>query len=278
MQDSERTLKARPSVAAADALFQGLPGRIDGFALFLDVDGTLLDIAATPEGVIVPPDLGETLARLSGEIDGALALVTGRSLAYLRTIVAIDGLHVAGLHGAERHIPGVRIPGVPVPEDLEAAGLSMTAPEAGRLAVVKARARAFAKQHPGALFEDKGAAFALHYRHAMPSEAEIRGFMAALVQEAGPDFALQHGKCVAEIRPSRGDKGDALRDFMRMPPFFGRRPLAIGDDLTDEAMFQAANAAGGVSVRVGEAGSATKAQARAESPEQVRNWLRGLVR
>ncbi|WP_299363324.1 trehalose-phosphatase [uncultured Paracoccus sp.] len=236
---------------------------MDTLAVFLDIDGTLLDIADTPDGIVVPPGLAQALARLTGRLGGALALVTGRSIA------TVDGLFpgvpavVNGLHGSEWR---------------DATGQVFGAEITAAFLAAKQLLRDKARQWPGVIFEDKGAAIALHYRLAPESEARVRELMQALATTVGPDWKLQEGKAVVELRPRGRDKGDALLQTMGHEVFANRRPLAIGDDVTDEAMFAAANRLGGLSVRVGGDLDQSHAQFRVDSPSEVRAWIERVAR
>lgn len=212
----------------------------DGCALFLDVDGTLLDFAPHPDAVDVPDALREALARLYQRLDGALALISGRSLATLDALLAPPVVPAAGLHGLERRHGrrGHRAPPTP-------ATLARVRSEAERLAV----------RYPGAVVEDKGAALALHWRAAPAASGALLAFASAVLPRL-PGYRLQPGKDVIELRPAgnkgaRADKGAAILAFLDEPPFAGRRPLFAGDDITDEAGFAAVNAHHGVSVLVG---------------------------
>lgn len=239
------------------------PEDISGFALFLDIDGTLLDIAPTPETVVVPAGLRDALKRLAERLDGALALVTGRPVGTVDDLFRLPSLAVCGLHGAEWRGPDGQ---VAHPE-------TTTAFERAR-----ARLRDEAARLPGVLLEDKGAAIAAHYRLAPEQEERVRTLMAAIARDAGEGWMLQEGKRVVELRPRGRDKGDALATFMGREPFRGRRPLAIGDDVTDEAMFAAANRMDGLSIRVAAHDSQSLAPpslalSRISTPSQVRAWI-----
>lgn len=213
----------------------------DGCALFLDVDGTLLDFAPRPDAVEVPDRLRQALADLQERLQGAVALVSGRSLATLDSLLSPPRLPASGLHGLERR-HGRRMHRAPRP------------PEA--LDRVRGEAVRMAARHPGAVVEDKGAALALHWRAATPhAGAELQAFARAALPRL-PGYRLQPGHDVIELRPAdnrgaRADKGVAILAFMQEPPFAGRRPVFAGDDVTDEAGFAAVNAHDGVSVLVG---------------------------
>jgi trehalose 6-phosphate phosphatase len=231
------------------------------WAVFLDIDGTLIDLADTPEGIVVPPDLGAHLEALSKRLDGALALVTGRALVYADGLFAPLTLPIAGLHGAERRRPDGTIDSV----------------DSGPgFATLKRSLERVAADWQGVIIEDKGGAVAAHYRQAPEHQAALEAVMASALEEAGPDYALQRGKMVIEIRPARASKGAAIRAFLSEAPFAGRKPLTIGDDLTDEAMFKVANELGGLSIRIGE-GTDTVAQATLPSAQALRTILKHLA-
>ncbi len=247
-----------PNDAAA-----GLPATVDGWAVFLDIDGTLLDIAETPGAVAVPEGLQADLAALSRRTAGALALVTGRSLDFVDRAFPAHAFHVAGLHGAEWR---------------DAAGQRFDCPAGPGLEAAKRLVTEKAADWPGVVVEDKGAAVAAHYRLAPQMEAVVRRFMEGLAEGLGGQCHLQSGKSVVEIRPAGGDKGAAVQRFMSLSPFRDRRPLAVGDDLTDESMFAAVNRLGGVSVRVGRSMQPSAASSVVDSPAEVRNWIAKMAR
>lgn len=231
------------------------------YALFFDIDGTLIDLADTPDSIIVPADLPRHLAALSRHLKGALALVTGRALTYADHLFAPHSLLIAGLHGTELRLPDG----------------TFTRPEPTHaFQALKHELTALEKHLPGVLVEDKGAAVAVHIRHVPEAANEIEKTMQAAVVKAGPGYVLQRGKMVFEIRPDSADKGRALNAYMAMPPFAGRVPVAWGDDVTDESLFAAANRLGGVSIRVG-APAPTEAIHRMNSPHVVRDMLATLV-
>jgi trehalose 6-phosphate phosphatase len=240
------------------------PGRAEGIALsvaegalFLDFDGTLVEIAERPEAVRVDPALGSTLARLSNRLGGALALVSGRPIAALDGFLAPRRFDAAGLHGIERRIGGRLFPCRP--EDY---------PD---LRTGIARLREQLEGRTGVLIEDKGCSVAVHWRlapdHADRAERVVRDLAARL----GPGYRLQFGKAVAELLPARSGKGAAILQFLAEAPYAGRRPVFIGDDLTDEHGFAAVNASGGVSVRIGAGPS--EARFRIETPAVLRERL-----
>ncbi len=240
-----------------------------GWAFFLDLDGTLLDLAATPEAVSVAAGLTETLAGLERLTDGALAVVTGRTVDFVDGLFPGRPLTVAGLHGAELR-PAPALAGM-VP--------ASAAPRPGPgFRAARDGAREAARHLPGVLFEDKARAFALHYRQAPGQREAVARIMAVAQGRAGPEYRLRAGKCVLELGSAGADKGAAVRALMAQRPFRGRYPVAAGDDLTDETMFRAVNELGGLSLRVGppEALAGSAAMAGAASPAELRAWLGGL--
>jgi trehalose 6-phosphate phosphatase len=234
-----------------------LPEWRDDWALFLDVDGTLLEIAATPEDVFVPARTIDMLAKLRARLNGALALVSGRTIADLDRLFDPLRLPTAGAHGAERRT---------------ASGQILRSGEEVPLDSARDLLDQWVTANGGALLEDKGAALALHYRGAPALEGDARRVAAAAASLAGPHFRIQEGKKVLEIKPHSIDKGAAIVAFMREAPFAGRVPVFIGDDLTDEHGFARVNELGGHSIAVG-ALHATVARWRLASEARVLHWL-----
>jgi trehalose 6-phosphate phosphatase len=242
---------------ATEETLKTVRDEVGQWALFLDIDGTLLNIAPTPDAIEVPENLPFDLDRLSQKFGGALALVTGRSLAYADQLFEPFSFPTAGLHGAEiRGAGGVH--DAAVPPEFQALKHALTAE---------------AEHYPGVLIEDKGAAVAAHYRLAPDFEKVLEERMTYYARQAGPNWALQLGRKVFELRPAGASKGDAVERFLQSGAFEGRLPLAIGDDLTDESMFAVANARGGHSVRVGSIDAPTCALSRLSSPALVRNMI-----
>ncbi len=227
------------------------------WAFFLDMDGTLVAIAETPDAIRVDAALLDLLARLHRASGGALALISGRAISDLQPRLGALHLPLAGQHGLERR---------------DAAGQVWVhaAPPAAKDAI-KAELAEVVARHPGLLLEDKGLALALHYRRAPELASYAQRLMQRLAEQAGAGLEVQRGKRVAEIKPSGFDKGTAVGEYLAEPPFQGRRPVYIGDDLNDEHGFQAVNARGGLSIRVG-AGK-TCARFRLPDTAAVRSWL-----
>ena len=232
----------------------------DGWAFFLDVDGTLIDLAETPDGVVVPPDLPAMLDRLAERAGGAVAIVSGRAIAALDRLLAPAHLAAAGAHGAELRLAGGAVETVAGPA----------------LDGVRTRLAALAARHPKLLVEDKGVAIAVHYR-ADPQLGPVIGSALDEIVASHDGLHVQPGKMVFEVRPAGVDKGRAVATLMQTAPFAGRRPLAIGDDLTDETMLAAARRLGGMGVWVGATMPPGGADARLDGPESVRRWLRKLA-
>lgn len=230
---------------------------LDGAALFLDFDGTLVELAETPDAIRVPSALAPMLGRLRARLAGRLAIVSGRSLADLERHLPLHDIAFSGSHGLElRLADGTRLP-LSVPVGLEGA---------------RAEVERFAGAHDGLIVEGKPAGIALHYRRAPQLEADVRAFMAAVAAAHG--FSLQAGKMVAELRVEGANKGDAVRAFMTEPPFAGAVPVFVGDDQTDEHAFAAVAALRGAGVLVGPART-TAAAYRLESVAAVAQWLGG---
>ncbi len=216
----------------------------------LDMDGTLIDLAPTPDAVVVPAGLPDTLASLREALDGALAIVTGRPIETVDHLLGDAPGAVAGEHGGavrRSRVGAVERPGLPAPP---AAWLE----EAERLVA----------RFPGALLERKSRGFALHYRLAPDAEPV---FLAALQEMVGssPAFQILPSHKLWEVRPIGADKGGAVLALMEKPPFSGRVPVFIGDDVTDEDGMREARKLGGAGFRV---------DAVFGEPEGVRAWLR----
>ncbi|HWC74035.1 MAG TPA: trehalose-phosphatase [Gemmatimonadales bacterium] len=242
------------------------------WAYFFDLDGTLIDFAATPSAVRVGEDVRLLLGRLYRSTGGAVALMSGRPIADIDRLFPRARMPAAGLHGLERRNGAGRVTRHPVPTTrLERAKRRIAASLNGRgNGIRKAR---------GLLFEDKGLSLALHYRRApgLASYAHrlARSLLADLGGEGGAGsnsrFCIQRGKYVVEVRPSGKDKGIGVREFMRERPFRGRVAVYVGDDATDEIGFATVNRLGGVSIKVGP--GRTAARWRLPDVRAVREWL-----
>lgn len=247
------------STQMADALLRELGHAPGKWALFLDIDGTLLDIAPTPDAVEIPPLLPPTLARLNAALGGALALITGRRCDWAAH--HFGAFAISGLHGAER---------------LDATGHYATLGPP-RAAIERARTLIAPKLPPDVLLEDKGGTLALHYRQAPAQAQTVAALMAETARLLGPEWVVQHGKLVMELRPAGTDKGRAVDFWLASAPFAGRKALAIGDDTTDEAMFAAARKQGGHAIRIASDGYATHADAHLPSPAALRQLLQEIA-
>lgn len=243
---------------------RSLPTTIDraGTALFLDIDGTLLEIRDRPEEVAASRDLIDLLERLSGLLDGALSLISGRSIAEIDRIFAPVRFPAAGAHGAEIRLHPA--------DEVDAASTRL--PDA-----VMASLAGFADAHTGLLLERKLGGASLHYRMAPHLEAECRALVDKLMTEVGQDFRLIPGKMVFELAPRGHSKGKAIVAMMNRKPFAGRRPVFFGDDVTDEDGFRAVNEMQGISVRVGEDPDSA-ASFCLGSVAAVRRWLESVTR
>jgi trehalose 6-phosphate phosphatase len=232
-----------------------------GWALFLDVDGTLLEIAPVPQDVRVPGSLKRLLSAACARLDGALALVSGRTIADLDALFAPYRFCAAGVHGCERR---------------DASGLLVRPQlDPSRLDVAREELRRVVHAHPELMLEDKGLGLALHFRRAGHLRALAYRTMQALLKSMSEDFALQQGKCVYELRPAGWTKGAAVAAFLRQAPFRGRTPVFIGDDVTDEDAFACINEHRGLSIRVG-AHAPTLARYTLAGVAEVIDWLRRI--
>lgn len=229
-------------------------------ALFLDVDGTLLEIAPRPELVHVPEGLPALICRLADQRQGAVALVSGRPLGQLDRLFEPWRGAAAGLHGIQRR----RADGT----------VDCILDSASRAAFDKIRPQlaALAGAGSGLMLEDKGGTLALHYRAVPEREAEIRAHAEALHREADRALRLIPGKMVVEFQPADANKGLAIAAFLAEPPFLGRRPVFVGDDATDEDGFVEVGRRGGDAIRVG-AGRNTAANYSLPSVAAVLAWL-----
>jgi trehalose 6-phosphate phosphatase len=248
--------------ASLDLMTEKLVKCLDGCAFLLDIDGTLLDLARTPREVWVPPGLAATLHALHDRTKGALALVSGRSLNDIDLIFAPDRFPGVGGHGAEMRLStdGEAVATHAPPMDPE----------------LKRRLAAIARLSPGILLEDKGYSLALHYRLAPHAERAIYEAV-SLIRADLPNAPIEvlPGKCVCEIKQAGFDKATGVRELMTHEPFRGRRPIFIGDDVTDESVFAIMPDLGGLAFSVGR--HATGVAGHFEEPRDVRAWLKRLI-
>ena len=222
-------------------------------SLFLDFDGTLVDIAETPDAVVVTAELRRLLETLQERLDGRVAIITGRAAAGVEQLFQPARILVGGSHGLE--IPGEGQDRRYRPDCLDSIVVEL---------------RELERKYPGVLVEEKPLGVALHYRQAPNAEQACRTATDLAAERSGME--VQAGKMVFELKPAGGDKGAALRSLMARPPFRGSRPIFLGDDLTDEAGFAAALEFGGAGVLIGER-RATAAAYRLGSVAEALDWL-----
>jgi trehalose 6-phosphate phosphatase len=226
-----------------------LPALTRDCAVFLDVDGTLLDIAATPAAVEVPAGLPALLHALTTRQNGAFALISGRPVCDLDHFFG-TGLALAAEHGAVlRDAAGKTLECVPPPAELEA---------------IADKLRAAIRGQPGVLLERKQFGIVLHWRNAPEAAARLRALAKALIV-AQPSLQLQPAHEAIEIHTAGAGKGSALAQFMQQAPFAGRVPLFVGDDVTDEPAIAAARRLGGIGLHM--------APDFGGSPARLRAWL-----
>ena len=249
--------RSKPTAPASHLPAPPLPARDAGWALFLDVDGTLLDFVDDPAAVTVQPSLRTLLQQLHQSLGGALSLVSGRTLADLDALFMEPAWAMAGLHGLQlRHADGERID---------------TAIDTVARARLQRGAEAIVAELGDVQLEDKGAAIALHCRRA-PARLKALAEAARALADGLPGYELQAGNLVMEIKPTGMDKGKAVSELLRRPPFTERIPVYVGDDLTDEHGFAAAARAGGFGIRVGDR-TPTSGLFTLPGPAAVHAWL-----
>jgi trehalose 6-phosphate phosphatase len=242
--------------ASRDARRPPPPAPAPDWALFLDIDGCLLDFAESPDAVVVPTALPSDLEALAGRLGGAVALISGRAIGNIDRLFGPSRWPVAGLHGLELRSDARVVDAPPTPSGW---------------ASVREGAARLVDAHPGTLLEDKGAALALHWRKTPEAAAALRAFAESTLTRL-PGYRLQPGDHVIEIRPDAGDKGTAIIALLEEPPFRGRLPVFVGDDVTDESGFAAINARNGLSVLVGHRAPSCARYALPD-PAAVRAWL-----
>ncbi len=233
--------------------------RDEPLALFLDVDGTLLEIAATPDRVRVPASLRNTLQISFEREHGALALLSGRSLDELDELFSPCIFPASGKHGLEVRLPSGKV----IRPEMDSSALDRARRWLGMLQ----------KDNRGLLLEDKEVALAMHYRLAPRLASEVEVVMNEMVVDLGEDFIVRPGKYVYELMPRGFDERSAIQMLMKEREFAGRTPVFVGDDPTDEVGFQAVNDMGGHSIRVGNL-EKTAARYRFSSVSTVVAWLR----
>lgn len=252
------TVQANPLMPASTPLpAPPLPVAHEAWAVFLDVDGSLIDFADRPERVHVSKTLLNLLSPLHMALGGALALVSGRRIEDLQRLFGAPSWAMAGVHGLQlRHADGAR-------RDIE-----LDHAEQQRL---RHAANSLVARVPQVMLEDKGIAIALHDRSGDPGMRALREASEALLKEL-PDYELQLGHRVVEFKPAGMDKGRAVAELLARPPFQGRMPVYVGDDFTDEHGFATANLENGISIRVGQR-EPSLAQYTLSGPTAVQAWL-----
>jgi trehalose 6-phosphate phosphatase len=226
------------------------------WAYFFDIDGTLVDIAPSPAGARTDRQLRDLLERLHGAAE-AVALISGRRIADIDRLFPSTRFPAAGQHGIERRDVTGRV--------------FLHAADAAPLEHARASLASVVARHRGLLLEDKGLSLALHYRRAPRLAGYAHREMRALQAALGSAYCVLSGKRVVELKPAGRDKGVAVQEFMQEPPFRGRTPVFVGDDVTDEYGFTTVNRLGGHSVRVGP--GPTAARWRLRDVRAVRAWL-----
>lgn len=237
------------------------PALQSDWALFLDFDGTLVPIAPTPSLIQVEPTLADMLARVADYLEGAMAVVTGRPIAEIDHYLTPLHIAVAGLHGLELR---------QLDDSIERD--SNSTPQINQARQIL---HAFVEQYPDVLLEDKQLSLALHYRSAPYQEAACLTIGEQAVANSGGQLTLLHGKMVVEIKPLGNNKGDVVQRYMTQPPFKGRLPVFIGDDVTDEDGFAAVNRLDGISIHIGEPAT-SQAQYTLNDFTALHDWLRAF--
>lgn len=229
--------------------------------MFLDVDGTLLEIAATPQAVCVEPQLRELLSRLRTVLDDAVALISGRSIAELDRLFQPHRWTASGVHGLERR-------------DSRGGWHSQRGVDVESISMAREQLRLLAARMPGTTLEDKGLAIALHYRQVPHLGGQVRAEARSIVRAGGSRLTLLEGRMVVEVRPQGATKAEAIQEFLNEAPFLGRRPIFVGDDATDERALEYVERVGGLSVAVGDR---VRGMVRVSGPRDVRVFLEELA-
>ena len=230
------------------------------WCLFLDVDGTLVELTNTPSHTVSDPEIRTLLREVAERLGGAVALVSGRMIHTLDELFEPLRLPAAGLHGVERRKAGGELQGATfVDSQLDDARVAL---------------KSLVAAHPGTLFEDKGRIVAVHFRRVPQFEEVIRQAMVDTARLLGSNYHIQGGDMLFEIKPRGFTKATAIKAFMKEPPFSGRLPVFLGDDLTDEDGFAMVEACGGISIAVGDR---VRGQFRLGDVAAVRTWLRAIA-
>ena len=260
-QSDASTDPKTPPVSGARVALPANALDLDRTAIFLDVDGTLLDLAPTPLEVSVPASLRHALGALKHRLGGAIAFISGRPIAEIDRIFAPLRLAAVGGHGAE----------IRYRFDTEI--------QRSRVATLDSDLREEFAQivqlDPGILVEDKGFSIAIHYRQSPQFGGDVMKHVATICRhERCASLEVLPGKLVVEIKPSGYDKGTGLREMMSAPPFTGRKPIFLGDDITDNAAFAVLPDFDGIGFSVG--GIVPGATFNFDGPQDVRLWLERL--
>lgn len=227
------------------------------WAYFFDIDGTLVDLAAVPDGVRIGSKRRAIIDRLFDATGGAVALVSGRSIEDIDRLYPDCRMPLSGQHGVEwRDAAGVHV---------------APASDVRRLDQARATLVDTVARHAGLTLEDKGLSLAVHYRQAPQLAAYVHRLARAIQSTLGDDFAVQLGKRVVELKPAGADKGEAVKRLLLLPSFAGRIPVFVGDDVTDEYGFATVNELGGHSVKVGN--GKTMATWRLRDIPELMTWL-----
>lgn len=250
----------RPRRLCFSRMKQAPPPPALDWCLFLDVDGTLVELTDTPSQTAADPEIKSLLREVAERLGGAVALVSGRKIASLDELFAPLKLPSAGLHGVERRKAGGAIQGASfVDSQLDGARASI---------------KQLVQEHPGTLFEDKERSLALHFRLAPQVADLMHRSIIDIAKPLGTNYHVQGGKMLFEIKPRGFNKASAIKAFMNEAPFSGRKPVFVGDDLTDQDGFAAVEARGGISIGVGDA---VRGQYYMEDVTAVRSWLGGIA-
>lgn len=235
---------------------QALPPPSLEWCLFLDVDGTLIEFTDSPCETIAGDELKALLGEVTERLGGAVALVSGRSIRFLDALFAPLRLPTAGLHGVERRKASGAMHGASFVD--------------AQLDRARSALNSLVADHPGTFVEDKGRTLAVHFRKAPQCEAMLREALAAIAAPLGGNYHIQEGDYTLEIKPRGFTKATAVKAFLNEPPFLGRRPVFVGDDLTDQDALATVEEEGGISIAVG---CRVRGQFRLENAAAVRAWL-----
>jgi trehalose 6-phosphate phosphatase len=230
------------------------------WCLFLDVDGTLIELTDTPSQTVADPEIKTLLRDTAERLGGAVALISGREIRTLDELFAPLRLPAAGLHGVERRKFDGGIQGANFVDS--------------RLDRARAAIKALVAAHPGTLMEDKDRTIAVHFRLAPQYEEVVDRAVSDIARSLGGNYHVQAGNMMFEIKPRGFTKATAIKAFMNEPPFNGRQPVFVGDDLTDQDGFAFVESAGGISIGVADR---VQAQYYLQDVAAVRAWLRGIA-